>query len=67
MTTKTFKVSNEGSMTIKLTNLETSQTLSIIVDSEGKDPIGTIMRESYFFKKAKSHDYADSILTVYYK
>lgn len=69
MATKLFKVSKEGSMTIKLTNLETNQILSIIVDVEGNDPIATIIRESYFFKKAKGYNYDDSsaILTVNYK
>ena len=69
MKTKTFDVTTDGSFVIKLTDKETGCTLSIIVDTEGKDPIGTIIRESYFFKKTKeySYDKATSILTVVYK
>lgn len=66
--TKTFDVTTDGSFVIKLTDKETGCTMSIYVDIEGKDPIGTIIRESYFFKKIKeySYDKATSILTAVY-
>ena len=69
MKTKTFDVTTNGLLVIKLTDKETGCTLSIIVDTEGKDPIDTIIRESYFFKKTKeySYDRTTSILTVVYK
>lgn len=69
MKTKTFDVITDGSFVIKLTDKETGTTFSIIVDTDGKDPIGTIIRESYFFKKTKEYSYNEStaILTVVYK